>query len=328
MNKEMLAIQSPPEAQESQVCPNCGSKDIRTTWIDDTFSYGVGANPVQLTAHVPLRICTACNFEYYDEEAEDLHHEAVCRHLGVQTPAEVQALREKYGLSRAEFANLTKLGEATIARWERGALIQNTANDRYLRLLHWEENLKRLRDMEEGRKAGGCRMSECLQFECGEDAHNDYVMGYLESWERARDGGGYRKGRDFFSVHWQVNVPKAGEVSGPQGVRIIRLHVESPRATDDPLLNAIKRDLIKALLASTIPRLLEGKGYGYEVGRRTSNAQIQQNKSTEAFRVVLAAHQGKPTSQDNISLVHDAIGSVVDEVVQRFAERLNQRFDG
>ncbi len=149
MDETTLEMQLLSGQQESNLCPNCGAKDIRTTWMDDTFPYGVGADAVQLTARVPLRTCAACGYQYYDEEAEDVRHEAVCRHLGVQTPAEIQALRKKYGLSRAEFANLTKLGEATIARWERGALIQNAANDLYLRLLRWEENVERLRDMDE-----------------------------------------------------------------------------------------------------------------------------------------------------------------------------------
>jgi putative zinc finger/helix-turn-helix YgiT family protein len=149
MNENTLDIQTPSQTQETYLCPNCGAKDIRTTWIEDPFPYGVGVEPVQLTARVPLRTCAACGCEYYDEDAEDARHEAICRHLGVQTPAEIAALRKKYGLSRAEFARLTKLGEATIARWERGALIQNAANDRFLSLLRWQENLDRLRNLED-----------------------------------------------------------------------------------------------------------------------------------------------------------------------------------
>ena len=38
-------------------------------------------------------------------------------------------------MSRAAFAQLTALGEATLSRWENGVLIQNRAYDRYLRLL-------------------------------------------------------------------------------------------------------------------------------------------------------------------------------------------------
>ena len=58
---------------------------------------------------------------------------------------EIKALREKLGLSRTEFARLTRLGEATIARWERGELIQNAGNDSLLRLLQYEDNVRRLR---------------------------------------------------------------------------------------------------------------------------------------------------------------------------------------
>jgi hypothetical protein len=53
-------------------------------------------------------------------------------------------------LSRAEFARLTKLGEATLVRWEKGSLIQNPANDQYLRLLGFEDNIRRLRNWVEG----------------------------------------------------------------------------------------------------------------------------------------------------------------------------------
>ncbi len=150
MNENTLEMQPSVETRETHLCPNCDAMDIRTTWLEDTFPYGVGAELVQLTARVPLRTCAACGCEYYDEEAEDARHDAVCRHLGVQTPGEIATLRKRYGLSRAEFARLTKLGEATIARWERGALVQNAANDRYLYLLQWDENIKRLRDLDEG----------------------------------------------------------------------------------------------------------------------------------------------------------------------------------
>ena len=72
-------------------------------------------------------------------------HETVCRHLGVQTPVEVLAIRQKYNMSRPGFAELTRLGEATLGRWERGALIQNAANDQFLYLLRFADNIDRLR---------------------------------------------------------------------------------------------------------------------------------------------------------------------------------------
>ena len=46
-------------------------------------------------------------------------------------------------MSRADFSRLTGLGEATLNRWENGILIQNAANDRYLRLLKDANNVPR-----------------------------------------------------------------------------------------------------------------------------------------------------------------------------------------
>ena len=64
-----------------------------------------------------------------------LQHAAVCRALGLLTPAEIQAIRERLGPTQAEFAQLTGIGEATISRWERGRILPNRAMDHYLRLL-------------------------------------------------------------------------------------------------------------------------------------------------------------------------------------------------
>jgi len=60
------------------------------------------------------------------------------------TPAEIVALRNKYRLTRAQFAEKTRIGEASLARWETGELIQNPANDGYMYLLSFPENLERL----------------------------------------------------------------------------------------------------------------------------------------------------------------------------------------
>ena len=47
-------------------------------------------------------------------------------------------------MSRALFARVTGFGEATLARWEHGEVIQNTSNDSFLRLLMDEDVMKRL----------------------------------------------------------------------------------------------------------------------------------------------------------------------------------------
>ena len=112
----------------------------------DEFEYGAGESAVVLTANVIVFACADCDFEFTGPSAEVARHEAVCRHLGVMTPAEIRDLRGRYGLSRLAFASITRLGAASIARWEAGSLLQNRAYDSLLYLLCFEDNLRRLRN--------------------------------------------------------------------------------------------------------------------------------------------------------------------------------------
>ena len=78
----------PRQVQPEPACPMCGDTGIATSWNRHAFDYGSGETAVELTVSVPVRRCDACEFEYLDEAAERLKHEAVCRHLGVLPPAE------------------------------------------------------------------------------------------------------------------------------------------------------------------------------------------------------------------------------------------------
>jgi hypothetical protein len=68
-------------------------------------------------------------------------------------PKEIRTIRGD--LSQVKFAELTRLGVATIGRWERGELIQNGANDQLLFLLTFPENFKRLRHRISGAFSSG-----------------------------------------------------------------------------------------------------------------------------------------------------------------------------
>jgi DNA-binding transcriptional regulator YiaG len=125
-------------------CFECDAPTV-TEWREHAFTYGAGALAVELNVTLPVRICKSCGFEFLDHEAETLQHEAICAHLGVLTPKEIEGIRKMHGMSRARFSAVTGLGEATLNRWEKAILIQNTANDRYLRLLALPDNIRRLR---------------------------------------------------------------------------------------------------------------------------------------------------------------------------------------
>lgn len=150
-----------PETRNStpSSCPECEQRALTERFVTQEFAYGRPPDAVTLTAVVPVHECTNCGFVFTDDTAEELRHDAVCTHLGVLKPSEIRALRERHGLTRAEFARLTKIGEASLGRWESGALIQNGALDQYLRLLQYDDVMDRLR-------AGEPRSNMIPMFQC------------------------------------------------------------------------------------------------------------------------------------------------------------------
>lgn len=135
-------------------CPSCGSTSIYSTSEVERFQYGDKEDATVLSASVRVHHCQGCGFAFTDRDASEIRHDAVCRHLGVLTPAEVRAVRERYSLSQAAFAELSKIGKASLARWESGVLVQNQANDNLLYLLTFSENFARLADRAGHTKAG------------------------------------------------------------------------------------------------------------------------------------------------------------------------------
>ena len=129
---------------KSLACPRCGSTHVSSTDTVDCFYYGDDQNRVEISAVVPLRLCDACGLSFLDHVGESARHNAVCDHFGLLRPAAIRLLRRRHGLTRAQFAAATRLGEATLGRWERGATLQNAAYDQYLRLLQDDTAFRRL----------------------------------------------------------------------------------------------------------------------------------------------------------------------------------------
>jgi HTH-type transcriptional regulator/antitoxin MqsA len=129
-------------------CPVCGKGHLEPRVITDRFEYGEGKRRITVEAeNVPVQVCSQCQETFSGPESGLIRHRAICRALGLLTPEEIGAIRERLGLSQADFAKLTGIGEATISRWERGRLLQNKAMDRYLRLLAANpDNVRALRD--------------------------------------------------------------------------------------------------------------------------------------------------------------------------------------
>jgi putative zinc finger/helix-turn-helix YgiT family protein len=146
MRESTFTVPTEDNGSDLMSCPECGCHTLEDRFDEETFEYGGREKPFTVTARIPSKRCTECGFRFYDGAAQDARHAAACRQLGVMTPAEIRQLREeKYGLTQEEFAELTKLGVASIGRWERGVGIQNEAYDALLYLLTFPKNVERLR---------------------------------------------------------------------------------------------------------------------------------------------------------------------------------------
>ena len=146
-------MQAKSQVGTSRRCPTCNVGQMHPMIVTERFPYEDDGTEVTVVAeNVPIERCDnpECGEQLSGPEAARIRHEAICRALGLLTPAEILAVRERLNLTQAEFARLTRLGEATISRWERGRLLQNPAMDRYLRLIaHNEENVIFLRRLQE-----------------------------------------------------------------------------------------------------------------------------------------------------------------------------------
>lgn len=123
------------KTQAPQICALCGDAAASTSIVDHEFDYRHAGEIVTLTARVPVTQCSSCEEMYFGDGAEEIKHEAVCRLLGRLTPKEIVEIRKNLKMSQAQLAKHTRIGVASIKRWEAGLVIQGAALDRQLRNL-------------------------------------------------------------------------------------------------------------------------------------------------------------------------------------------------
>jgi DNA-binding transcriptional regulator YiaG len=120
-------------------CPNCGSPNLEHKKVVDRFKYGSGKDAPELSAVIPISRCLNCELEFSGAAAETARDEAIRTRLGLLTPHRIAEVRGRYDLPRATFAEISRIGLATLARWEIGETVQNRAMDMYMRLLERPE---------------------------------------------------------------------------------------------------------------------------------------------------------------------------------------------
>lgn len=133
----MITTASGNQAGQAPVeeCAICGEIAAHARVVPQEFAYLDGDREVVLQAETPVLHCDACGETYAGADAEVAQHEAVCHYLGRLSPREIRELRERLGITQARLAELTKIGIASIKRWETGNHIQNASLDARLRAL-------------------------------------------------------------------------------------------------------------------------------------------------------------------------------------------------
>jgi len=134
-----------PEKWEHWRCPSCRQRTLRR--VKQTFAYEVshdGRPPV--TVRIPdLEVIACTNPDCRPENPGDniIHDEAATwriteetyRQLGLLTPAEIRAGRERLKLTQQELQSLLGLGGNSLSRWENGHIYQARSMDTLLRLV-------------------------------------------------------------------------------------------------------------------------------------------------------------------------------------------------
>lgn len=110
-------------------CPQCDGEEVVTRWVDDVMTWGSGDLKSRIPVYVPVRTCAACDLQYIDQHGGPRHAVSASDRPNVGGRQHAKVPTDRL------VAHVTGLGEATIGRWENGLVIQNHANDRYLRLL-------------------------------------------------------------------------------------------------------------------------------------------------------------------------------------------------
>jgi putative zinc finger/helix-turn-helix YgiT family protein len=134
----------------SLTCPACGKEDVSTRNETEEFVFRSGGVDYPVTAIYPVHQCSSCGEAFLGEAAETARHAAVCAAMKRLAPAEIIGIRSALNLSRKALADLAGFGEASLARWESGELIQSESNDSLLRLLLVEGNVRALAELRGG----------------------------------------------------------------------------------------------------------------------------------------------------------------------------------
>ncbi len=161
----------------------CGECEKRVPFEVRTVSESFEVRGEPFTVEGPAHVCTACGSVRGDSLFDALlgqAYEAYRSRHHVLSPVEIREIREKYGFSQVLFAKILGIGEATLQRYERGALPRVSLNGVLLRA----KTMEGLKDLFLGASP---RLSEAEKGQvlvALEKPNGQEKMGKLDAWSR------------------------------------------------------------------------------------------------------------------------------------------------
>jgi putative zinc finger/helix-turn-helix YgiT family protein len=95
--------------------------------------------------------CKNCGAIVLDDDASDRLSDSLREAAGLMSPEQIRRHREGLGLTQKQLANLLRISESTLCRWETGGQIQQRCMDAFLRVAFESAEARRvLRDVGAG----------------------------------------------------------------------------------------------------------------------------------------------------------------------------------
>lgn len=147
-------------------------------------------------------------------------------------------------------------------------------------------------------------------------SQNSITKAYRENWNLNRFGGDYSSGKNFFYIHWEVN---------SDSPNIIRFHIESPKYEIDQKLNDIKALIIEDIknTLSEINSILK-KHSIKDSSRSNKTTNIQNNKSSEVFQVILNKDIEFVNVKKELTEIDLLVGDLIDQKVSIYLPTLKK----
>jgi putative zinc finger/helix-turn-helix YgiT family protein len=116
------------------ICGTCGKRAMSA--VERAYETTIEHDGVEYKLSLPaLRVheCSSCGAVTLDDDANREVSDALRSAAGLLSPTQIRDGQEALGLSQKQLADFLKVGEHTLARWEKGVQIQQMAHDMLVR---------------------------------------------------------------------------------------------------------------------------------------------------------------------------------------------------